>query len=411
MKKLGMPPVWFLIFLVAFAAPPESPAATNASPRYILFLTADGFRTDYIEWYHPPNLEALIRDGVRVIRATNVFPTLTAPNMTALVSGAYPRTTTVAGNSQYLTEEDRIVDHIRVNKAETIAETLKKAGWKTGAVNHFMLQHRGVDSYISAGYDDAEKTTDAVLAMLFPGGDNPTETQKAPRTFVAAIYGATDHAGHSHGPRSKEVQEAVISIDTAIGRLIEGLKAHGTFDQTLITLNADHGMSAYEAKEVSSEPSKALKAAGFKVATSQATLQPDTEVIVLDAGVRMIYLRKLPAERKAQVIKVLSAITGAEILDRAKLDALGCHDNHSGDLIVSPLPGYTMAHAGRNGGLHGRFTERNPILFFHGPGIKKGETVEAANTVDVVPTLLKIAGVPPAKTVEGKAIMGALLNQ
>src|SRR3954465_10904150 len=115
----------------------NSPAPVNS--RYILFLTADGFRTDYVDWYDCPNLKKLLAEGVRVKHATNVFPTVTTPNMTALVSGAYPRTTGIVGNSQYVKEEDARVHHIRGNKAESIAETLHRNGWKTAAVNRVML--------------------------------------------------------------------------------------------------------------------------------------------------------------------------------------------------------------------------------------------------------------------------------
>lgn len=96
-----------------------------------------------------------------------------------------------------------------------------------------------------------------------------------------------------------------------------------------------------------------------------------------------------------------------EILDRKRLDALGCHDNRSGDLIVSPLPGYTISGAGDKGGIHGRFAEQNPILFFWGKGFISG-TVIAAKTIDIVPTLLQLVNVPPAATVDGKVIRDAV---
>src|SRR6185369_3670933 len=330
-----------------------------SAPKYILFLTADGFRTDYIEWYDPPTLRKLIGEGARVVHVKNVFPTVTTPNMTALVTGSYPRTTGIAGNTQYQKEDDKIVAKLRDNRAETISETLHKAGWKTGGVNHFMLENRGTDFYRSAGYDDAEKTTDEILDLL-----NHKEVH-----FVGAIYGATDHAGHQHGPRSDEVKQAVLGIDRAIGRLIDGLKQRGILDQTLIAFSADHGMSAYEPKGVSIDAAPALKQAGFTVATSQEQMKPDTQVVVLSEGVRLVYFRKVSEAEKQKAIKVLSSIEGAEVLDREKLDALGCHNNRSGDLIVSPLPGYTMSKAGAPGGQHGRFAERNPILFFRGPGV------------------------------------------
>jgi hypothetical protein len=143
------------------------------------------------------------------------------------------------------------------------------------------------------------------------------------------------------------------------------------------------------------------------VATNEAQLNSDTQIVVLDAGVRTVYFRKVTEEEKQKAHAVLATIEGAEILDRAKLDALNCHDNRSGDLIVSPLPGYTMSGGGNKGGLHGRFTEQNPILFFRGPGFKTGATIESARTVDVVPTLLRLVNISPAATVDGKIITEA----
>jgi arylsulfatase A-like enzyme len=379
-------------WLVSWCVPALAVAA--AEPRYILFLTADGFRTDYIEWHQPPHLKQLIAEGARVGHSTPVFPTVTTPNMTSLVTGAYPRTTGIACNTQYVKEQDKLVRSPRTNAAVTIAETLRQAGWTTVSVNHFMLQNRGADTFVSAGYDDAEKTTDAIIDAL--------KNKRA--RFVAAIYGATDKAGHQHGPRSAEVKAAVLSIDRAIGRLVAHLKEAGLYEQTLITFNSDHGMSAFEPKPATPSPSLALIDAGFRVATNEASLKADTQVVVLDYGVRLVYFRQVTAEEKQKALGVLRKIEGAEVLDRARLDALGCHDNRSGDVIVSPLPGYAMSNAGAPGGLHGRFTESNPILFFRGPGVKRGATIEAARNIDVVPTLLHAVGVAPAKTVDGRPI-------
>lgn len=319
--------------------------------------------------------------------------------MASLVTGSYPRTTGIGCNAQYEKEDDKIISHIRHNHGTTIAETLHRNGWKTAAVNHFMLQ-KSVQKYVDAGYDESEKTTDAILELL----------KDKDIRFIGAIYGATDHAGHRHGPKSEEVKQAVLGIDSALGRVIRALKEMGIYEETLITFNADHGMSAFEDKQASIEPARALEAAGFKVAKSEDGLKSDTQIVVLSYGVRLVYFRNIAEAAKAKARKVLSGIEGVEILDRGRLDALGCHNNHSGDLIVSPVPGYTISNAGKKGGQHGRFTEQNPILFFRGPGFKVGATAAAANTIDVVPTLLSLVGVEPAKTVDGRVISAALQN-
>ena len=392
---------FFLLVLTGLLGAIGALAGDSAAPRYILFLTADGFRTDYVEWYQPPTIKQLISEGVRVVHATNVFPSVTSPNMASLVTGSYPRTTGIGCNAQYEKEHDRISSHIRNNGAITIAETLHRAGWKTAAVNHFMLQ-KSVQTYMDAGYDESEKTSDAILELL----------KDSEIRFIGVIYGATDHAGHRYGPRSEEVRKAVLGIDSALARVIQALKDRGVYEQTLITFNSDHGMSAFEDKQASIEPAKALEKAGFKVAKSEEELKDDTQIVVLSYGVRLVYFRKPLSEAdSARVRAVLSGIEGVEILERARLDALGCHNNHSGDLIISPLPGYTISNAGKTGGQHGRFTEQNPILVFRGPGFKRGATVDAANTVDAVPTLLRLTGIEPAGTVEGRIIAAALQDQ
>src|SRR5204863_83532 len=156
-------------------------------PARILFLIADGFRSDYVEWYKPPNIQRLIAEGTRVTEVRNVFPTVTTPNMTSLVTGSYPRTTGIAANAQYVKELDR----------------------------------------------------------------------------------------------------------------------------TVIAFASDHGMSAFETKQASREPAAALREAGFRVATSAKELEAGTQIVVLPAGVRLVYFRAaLTADEKEKARKALTGISG-----------------------------------------------------------------------------------------------------
>jgi predicted AlkP superfamily pyrophosphatase or phosphodiesterase len=288
----------------ACAADSNAPA-TPSRPKYILFLTADGFRTDYIERMSPPHLSALIAEGVRVTEVANVFPTVTTPNMASLVTGAFPRTTGIGSNTQYVREDDRIVSAPRTTVA-TISGMLRKAGWVTGAVGHFILQP-SVDHYAAPGYTESEKTTDAIIDLL----------QNKNAQFVGAIYGATDQAGHRHGPDSAEVRDAVLGIDRAVGRLVAWLKEKGIYEQTLITFNSDHGMSAFEKQQASIEPARALANAGFRVATSVVELNAETQIVVLNAGVRIVYFRDVPADADRQkAAAVLRQIDGVEVLGK-----------------------------------------------------------------------------------------------
>ncbi len=48
---------------------------------------------------------------------------------------------------------------------------------------------------------------------------------------------------HAHTPDSAEVEDAMLTIDREVGRLIEKLKSMGRFDDTLIVICSDHGMT------------------------------------------------------------------------------------------------------------------------------------------------------------------------
>ncbi len=407
--------LYILVFLVGLPASggvwlvhgepaePEKPEV-----EFILFLTADGFRTDYVEMYNPSYIRELIDGGVRVEQAWPVFPTNTTPNMTSLVTGAYPKTTGVANNSQYVPELDQIVSGPRDNESKTIADMLGEAGWRPAAVSHFALDTRGVhgDMYhhietYSTDLETPDRVADRAVDIILNDEAD----------FLAVNFGSTDTVGHHHGPYSPEIEAMVLAVDAAIGRILGALQDAGLYEKTLITFNSDHGMSEFEDKNASMEPAQALRQAGFEVATSQAELDEDTEIVVLAGGVRLIYFRKSLSEaEQQQVMDALEAIEGIKVMDRERLDELHCHPERSGDLIVHPLPGYTISGAGNPGGLHGRLTEANPVLVFHGPGFRQGVTVEEAHNVDIVPTLLHLVGVPPAETVDGKVIEEALGN-
>jgi predicted AlkP superfamily pyrophosphatase or phosphodiesterase len=53
-----------------------------------------------------------------------------------------------------------------------------------------------------------------------------------------------DVAGHSYGPDSLQVDEAMVTVDAALGRLVAGLRQRNLFDTTNLIILSDHGMSA-----------------------------------------------------------------------------------------------------------------------------------------------------------------------
>lgn len=59
--------------------------------------------------------------------------------------------------------------------------------------------------------------------------------------FFFVHFAEVDHSGHQHGENSKEYDEAIISGDHQLGRIVEKLRQLGLYEKTLIYVTADHG--------------------------------------------------------------------------------------------------------------------------------------------------------------------------
>jgi predicted AlkP superfamily pyrophosphatase or phosphodiesterase len=61
-------------------------------------------------------------------------------------------------------------------------------------------------------------------------------------------FSDVDHAGHEYSPDALETRDAVIKVDTNLGRLIDGLKARGIFEDVNLIIVSDHGMAIQDPK-------------------------------------------------------------------------------------------------------------------------------------------------------------------
>src|SRR5262249_11293645 len=78
---------------------------------------------------------------------------------------------------------------------------------------------------------------DQVLAWL----DLPSEERPA---FVSLYFEQADVAAHSYGPDSLQLNEALVTIDAALGHLVRGLRERHRYEATNLVILSDHGMSA-----------------------------------------------------------------------------------------------------------------------------------------------------------------------
>ncbi len=229
------------------------PPAVAATP--VILISIDGFRADYLDRGLTPNLKALADGGARAERMLPSFPSVTFPNHYTLVTGLVPDHNGIVNN----TFEDpglpdgkfrvgskaAVADERSWDEATPIWVSAERAGIRTAS--EFWpgseAPIHGVRPSRSSVFDQSissEARVDQVLSWLdLPGDQKPS--------FLTLYFDIVDTAGHHFGPDSPQVNQALATVDAAIGRLVAGLAARSLKADLVIV--ADHGMAAVPANQ------------------------------------------------------------------------------------------------------------------------------------------------------------------
>ena len=218
-----------------------------------ILISLDGFRADFLHRGMSPALSAFIEQGVSPQYMLPSFPSVTFPNHFTLVTGLYPESHGVVGNSFYDPELDEdfyytdssISMQSKWWSAEPIWNTLEKQGIKS-AIHMWPGSEAHIDNMDPAIVDKFNRTealnrkTDRILELLdLPddGGDD-----KRPQ-FIAAYVPNVDSNGHKYGPNSTEVQDTIAEVDEMLGGLFAGLETRNLTNVVNVVIVSDHGMA------------------------------------------------------------------------------------------------------------------------------------------------------------------------
>ncbi len=263
--------------LVVACGPESGPTASPAvgtspasAPRDVVLVTLDTLRFDRLGCFGgsvaTPRLDELARAGTRFTHAAVPMPE-TAPSHAALLSGRYPLSHGLTDNWHSLSPE-----------VDTLAEILTRAGVETGCFyNVFQFNDANLVQGFRTQVRDMGNLANDVgpkfLAWLdaAPAGKRTfawlhyfiAHTPFEPPAAQRAQYVKHDYQGpHDFSARTRlellraggfppdyaeefcELYDAEVAfLDQRIGELVDGLRARGRFDSTLLVLIADHGES------------------------------------------------------------------------------------------------------------------------------------------------------------------------
>ncbi|XP_034747427.1 venom phosphodiesterase 1 [Etheostoma cragini] len=236
---------------------PACPAGFTQQP--LLLVSLDGLRAEYLQTWSAllPTLDKLKECGTSAPYMQAAFPSKTFPNHYTIVTGLYPESNGLIDNTMYDPVFDATFSLSSPEKdnpdwylGQPIWHTVKQQRLKSGT-----FFWPGSDVKINGSFPDIYRPYDGkvpfeervftVLKWLqLPDDQRPD--------FYTLYLEEPDKSGHSYGPVSGGLIEAIQGVDKIIGQLMNGLKQIGLHRCVNIIIVADHGMedTSCDRKEV-----------------------------------------------------------------------------------------------------------------------------------------------------------------
>lgn len=232
-----------------------SNGTSTFAPTTIL-ISLDGFRADFLTRGVTPTLNQFIAEGVSPKYMKPSFPSVTFPNHYTLVTGLYPESHGVVGNTFWdpdLEAEFHYTDPARSMQpkwwagGEPLWVTAEKQN-VLAAIHMWPGSEAGVEygaTYVDKfnGSEVLSRKTERILGLLdLPSIENELVSKLRPQ-FIAAYVPNVDHMGHKFGPNSTEVWDTISNVDAMLHEIFMGLEERNLTSLVNVVVVSDHGMA------------------------------------------------------------------------------------------------------------------------------------------------------------------------
>jgi len=410
--------------------------------KHVIFVTIDGLRPDFYldsEW-HTPNLRALMKDGAYAKGVNSVFPSMTYPSHTTIVTGVQPAKHGIFYNNMFTPDGAQQQPYWQDSSihVKTIWKAAKEKGMTVASLYWPVSANAPVDYNIpdigSLGdtvreqyslpqgfYAEVKKEVFGGVDKIDAGKNQNVAKiaayviQKSKPGLMTIHLFSVDHAEHVTGRQGAEVQEAVADADEAVGIIMDALKAAGIWENTVLFIGGDHGF--YDVKKTVS-PNVWLKEAGMMNDLKSGDWKAQFNT---SGGSAYLYLKDQSDKVTASKVKALlnaqpdSVKQYYRIISKEQLTKGGFNPNVAFAITGEHDAAFSSTSTGEalkggKGGTHGHFPDTKNIrtgLVAHGPGIRKGAVIEEMNLRDMTPVIVTLLGLP-FPPVDGKIPAGLL---
>jgi predicted AlkP superfamily pyrophosphatase or phosphodiesterase len=236
----------FASLLLLFTLALTAPAVQRA--QHVFIISIDGGKPAVIQQSAMPVLKKLAAEGAHTWTANTIFPSITLPSHTSMLTGVGPDKHKVLWN-------DWIPSNGLV-KVTTIFAEAKKTGLSTAMfVGKEKFRHLELPG--SMDKFDYDRAASGEMATNESGqvvmGKNGTVLARIVAKDAAIYIKETkpalcfihltdpDNSGHQYGWGSPEQIKAFGEVDAALDAILKSIRDAGIADESVILISADHG--------------------------------------------------------------------------------------------------------------------------------------------------------------------------
>lgn len=420
--------------------------AQKAPATHVVIITVDGFRPEFYldSTYGMMNVRELMKNGVAAKGVDPVFPSVTYPDHTTIVTGVTPAKHGIYYNTPFEPEgaTGKWLWNYNLIKTDNLWSAMHKAGKTTACVHWPVTVGAPIDYRIPEFWDYKNKkdaraaiaaetapaslwkeVQDSATGYLQADDLNAEENElvqdenharmaaylirKYKPNFLAVHLACTDHYEHQDGRESYMVRAAVAGADRSIKTILEAVNRAGLKDSTLFIVTGDHG---FENVYRHVQPNYLLKAAGLMNNPKKG----DWKAMFHNSGGGAFLELKDPND-KATLAKVKEVLQNQpdsikkyyQVLSKADLDKVGAEP--AIQLGLTAINGAAfggnmkapMVVLEKTVGTHGYYPDHKEIktgFVAFGPGLKKGTVINNMQLLDVTPLVVNLTGISFPKT-------------
>ncbi len=372
---------------------------STESDEYVLLISMDGFRYDYLDKASTPNFDKIVNTGASAKALVPIFISKTFPNHYSIVTGMYAENHGLIANTfyandlqkQYSIRDRNAVENGKFYGGEPIWVTAEKQNVITAS--YFWVGSEAVIKNHQPTYwkkYDQKVTFNSRVDSVISWFSKPIESR--PRLALLYFH-EPDWTGHEYGPNSQEIIEKIKEMDTVVGDLYDKLSKLSIYDKLNVIIVSDHGMT-----DVSDE--KIIDLSSFT----------DLSKLRVNGAGPTVFISSDSKQLLKKTYKDLKSINNADVYWKQNIPNRFHYKNHTRipDILIVADEGWSLMPLGhgasRPKGSHGydnQLDNMKAIFLAKGPAFKSGYIREEFENIHIYPLIAHILGIDPYKDIDG----------